>query len=88
MCKEIPVIPVNRVVDPKRKLGKMEGRGGGEAQGVADSQKNRPLNFGAKKCTHVGSYAVGYHIGLVGVVVDVGAFIDEVHVAEAKAANA
>jgi hypothetical protein len=35
MCKEMPVIPVNRVVDKKRVIGKMEGRGGGEAQGVA-----------------------------------------------------
>jgi hypothetical protein len=35
MCKEMPVIPVNRVVDPKRIIG-MEGREGGEAQGVAD----------------------------------------------------
>jgi hypothetical protein len=35
MCKEMPVIPVNRVVDPKRIIGK-KGRGGGEAQGVAD----------------------------------------------------
>jgi hypothetical protein len=39
MCKELPVIPVNKVVDPKRIIGKMEARGGGEAQGVAD-QKN------------------------------------------------
>jgi hypothetical protein len=39
MCKEMPVFPVNKVVDPKRKIGKMEGRGGGEAQGVADPQK-------------------------------------------------
>jgi hypothetical protein len=38
-CKEMPVIPVNRVVDPKRKIEKMEGRGGGEAQGVADPKK-------------------------------------------------
>jgi hypothetical protein len=38
MCKERPVIPVNKVVDLKRIIGKMEGRGGGgEAQGVADS---------------------------------------------------
>jgi hypothetical protein len=35
MCKERPVISVNRVVDPKRTIGKMEGRGGGEAQGAA-----------------------------------------------------
>jgi hypothetical protein len=25
MCKEMPVIPVNRVVDPKSIIGKMEG---------------------------------------------------------------
>jgi hypothetical protein len=40
MCKEMPVIPVNKVVNPKRVIGtKMEGQGGGEAQGVADPQK-------------------------------------------------
>jgi hypothetical protein len=40
MCKEMPVIPVNRVVDPKKKKWeKLEGRGGGEAQGVADPKK-------------------------------------------------
>jgi hypothetical protein len=39
MCKEMPVIPVNRVVDKKRIMGKMEGRGGGEAQEVADPPK-------------------------------------------------
>jgi hypothetical protein len=36
MCKELPVILVNKVVDPKRIIGKKEGQGGGEAQGVAD----------------------------------------------------
>jgi hypothetical protein len=36
MCKEMPVIPVERLVDKKRIIGKMEGPGGGEAQGVAD----------------------------------------------------
>jgi hypothetical protein len=36
MCKELPVIPVNMVVDLERIIRKMEGRGGGEAQGVAD----------------------------------------------------
>jgi hypothetical protein len=35
----MPVIPVNKEVDPKRIIGKMEGRGGGEAQGVADQKK-------------------------------------------------
>jgi hypothetical protein len=38
MCKEMPVISVNKVVD-KNNLEKMEGRGGREAQGVADSYK-------------------------------------------------
>jgi hypothetical protein len=38
MCKEMPVILVDRVEDKKRIIGKMgRGRGGGgEAQGVAD----------------------------------------------------
>jgi hypothetical protein len=40
MCKEMPVIPVNKVVDPKRIIGKMEGQGGGEAQGVACQKEN------------------------------------------------
>jgi hypothetical protein len=35
----MPVILVNKVVDPKRIIRKMEGRGGGEAQGVADQKK-------------------------------------------------
>jgi hypothetical protein len=39
MCKEMPVIPVNRVVDKKRIIGKMEGQGGGDAKGVADPNK-------------------------------------------------
>jgi hypothetical protein len=39
MCKELPVILVNKVVDPKRIIGKMEGQGGGEAQGVTDPKK-------------------------------------------------
>jgi hypothetical protein len=36
MCKEKLAIPVDRMVDTKRK---MEGRGGEEAQGVADPKK-------------------------------------------------
>jgi hypothetical protein len=35
----MPVIPVNKVVDPKRIIGKMEVQGGGEAQGVPDQKK-------------------------------------------------
>jgi hypothetical protein len=39
MCKEMLVIPVNRVVDKKRIIGKMEEQGGGEAQRVNDPKK-------------------------------------------------
>jgi hypothetical protein len=35
----MPVNPVNRVVDKKRIIGKMEGLGEGEAQGVPDPKK-------------------------------------------------
>jgi hypothetical protein len=42
MCKEMLAILVNRAVDKKRIIEKMEGRGGGEAQGVADPQKCLP----------------------------------------------
>jgi hypothetical protein len=48
VCKEVPVIPVNRAVDPKKNnREKMEGRGGGEAQGVADPpppKKKEPVS--------------------------------------------
>jgi hypothetical protein len=43
MCKEIPVTPVNRAVDPKRIIGKNEGRRGGEAQGVADPPQKKEI---------------------------------------------
>jgi hypothetical protein len=37
----MPVIPVNKVVDPKKNnQKKWRAKGGGEAQGVADPQKN------------------------------------------------
>jgi hypothetical protein len=36
----MPVIPVNRMVDPERIIVKMEARGGGEAHGFADPQKS------------------------------------------------
>jgi hypothetical protein len=39
MCNELPVIPVNKVVDSKRLIGKREGRGGGEAQEVTEPKK-------------------------------------------------
>jgi aminopeptidase C len=41
MSKEMPAIPVNRVVDKKRMVRKMEGQGGGEAHGVADPKTNK-----------------------------------------------
>jgi hypothetical protein len=34
----MPVISVNRVVDPKRIIRKMEGQGGGKAQRVVDKK--------------------------------------------------
>jgi hypothetical protein len=44
MCKELPVISVNREVYKKRiNGGKMEGRGGGKAQGVADPKTNKHM---------------------------------------------
>jgi hypothetical protein len=36
MCKVMPVISVDRVVDKKKNNKKMEGQGAGEGQGVAD----------------------------------------------------
>jgi hypothetical protein len=39
MCKEMLVISVDRVVDKKRIIVKMECQGGGEAQWVADPKK-------------------------------------------------
>jgi hypothetical protein len=46
MCKEMAVIPVDKVADPKRIIWeKMEGRGGGEAQGVADPKKLQFFSF-------------------------------------------
>jgi hypothetical protein len=38
MCKEMPVIPVNRVVDKKIIMGK---NGGGEAQGSLSRKSTR-----------------------------------------------
>jgi hypothetical protein len=47
MCKEMPVILVNKVVDTKRIIGKIKGQGEGEAQGVTTTpppQKKRNLS--------------------------------------------
>jgi hypothetical protein len=51
MCKDLPVIPVNWLADNKRIIRKMEGQGGGEAQGVADPppQKKKKNCFRPKK---------------------------------------
>jgi hypothetical protein len=40
MFKEMLVIPDKKVVDSKRIIVKMEGRGGGEAQGFAGQKKH------------------------------------------------
>jgi hypothetical protein len=49
----LPVILVNKVVNPKRIIGKMEGRGGGEAQGFADPEKkDRDQLFGETYVVH------------------------------------
>jgi hypothetical protein len=39
MCKEMPVNLVNRVVDTKRIIGKMESRGGGRHKGLLTQKK-------------------------------------------------
>jgi hypothetical protein len=49
MCREIPLIPVDRVMDTKRIIGRRKVCGGGEAQGVPD----RPKNFEEKKLTFI-----------------------------------
>jgi hypothetical protein len=36
---------VNRLVDKKRIFGKREGRGGGEAQGVADKKQKNTVDI-------------------------------------------
>jgi hypothetical protein len=45
MCKEMPIIPVNKVVDLKIIIRKMEGQGSGEAQGVADQKEIEQITF-------------------------------------------
>jgi hypothetical protein len=45
----MPVVPVNRVVD-KIKIAKMEGRGGGEAQGADNPNKNNSTNGTEYEC--------------------------------------
>jgi hypothetical protein len=45
MCKELRVILVNKVVDPKRIIRKMEGQGGGEAQWVVDPKKDTASTY-------------------------------------------
>jgi hypothetical protein len=60
----MPVISVNRVVDLKRIIRKMEGRGGVEAQGVADPQKRSsliiwPTSVINKKLPKVNSQPIG-----------------------------
>jgi hypothetical protein len=42
MCREMMVIPVDRVVDTKRIIGRRKVCGGGEAQGVPDLKTLHP----------------------------------------------
>jgi hypothetical protein len=47
MCKEMPVIPVNRVVDPKRRIGKNGGprrRRGTRGRRPKKGKKNSELS--------------------------------------------
>jgi hypothetical protein len=66
-CKEILVIPVDRVMDKKRINGKMEVRGGGEggeAQGVTDQGCQIflvAINQTGGKCT---SLALNYQMDI------------------------
>jgi hypothetical protein len=54
----MPVIPVNNVVDKKKIIGyKVEGRGGGEAHGVADPQK---YYFGTSNVSAIGTEDRGF----------------------------
>jgi hypothetical protein len=54
MCKEMPVILVDRVVDKtKKKMEKMEGRGGGVAQGVAAPPPPKKLSLWKCNATFV-----------------------------------
>jgi hypothetical protein len=46
---EMPVILIDRVVDKKRIIGKMEGQGG-EVQGVADPKTTIFIGFGRRIC--------------------------------------
>jgi hypothetical protein len=45
MCKEMPVIPVNKVVDPKRIIGKNGGPRRRRGTRVADPQKRSSYCF-------------------------------------------
>jgi hypothetical protein len=42
--------PANKVVDPKRIIGKNGGQGGGEAQGVADPPPKKKKNKNKNSC--------------------------------------
>jgi hypothetical protein len=69
MCKEMPVIPVNKVVDPKRIIGKMPGRGGGgEAQGVTDP----PKRCSCPRCIDKSFETVSKEAGYVGLQTNIG----------------
>jgi hypothetical protein len=54
----MPVIPVNRVEDKKRIIGKMEGQGGGEAQGVADPKNAQASFYNMSALTRWGEHTI------------------------------
>jgi hypothetical protein len=53
--KKMPVFPVNWVVDPKTIIGKMEGRGWEESQGVADLPTPKKMDTCGNMRRSVGS---------------------------------
>jgi hypothetical protein len=57
----MPVIPVNKLVDLKRIIGK-NGRGGGEAQGVADPKKKKKIGDFTQNIAIFGCAKINYNI--------------------------
>jgi hypothetical protein len=64
MCKEMAVIPFNRVVDTKRIIGKMEGRGGGEAHQKNKKKQARSFGRGCQSGVELESSLQPQHLQL------------------------
>jgi hypothetical protein len=65
MCKEMPVILVNKVVDKKRIIGKKKGRGGGKEHGVvAHPPKKEGLLFYIHIGMYIHTYIHTYYVNL------------------------